>query len=487
MPPPLHVYHKHKRNETPKPKSLREIPAYLKKMIGGFFYRFFYILSLVWETSPLISIALVAMSVLSGVLPVAGAYITAELLDSISATLGLDPVDAGSFSANLKANFSPVFVLLLVNFVYLFLSRILTRLNHMVNSMAGELIIFKIRLKILNKAKTVDLASFDSPEFYEKLENANREAGNRPLRIMDATFQLFSAMITGVSFVVVLAGLHPAAPWLMVLLALPFAVISYIYRNRNFWYMRFHSKERRQMNYYSGVVSNKDNIKELRLMGLSDTFISRYESTFQTYYKGLRHLIVKEGLMQMAMTLLSLVGHCLLFLFVAYSVIYGEGGKLAEYSLYTAALTSISSCVNTVISSTASIYEGTLFIDNMIVFMREEQTVRALAAPAAIPVRGVPHTITFEDVSFRYPNSEKDVISHLSVTFHPGETVVLVGLNGAGKTTLIKLMASTSGNMSQKPYIVYLASSSKTLANTPFLWQKISLLAISKSLLIMNA
>ena len=76
----------------------------------------------------------------------------------------------------------------------------------------------------------------------------------------------------------------------------------------------------------------------------------------------------------------------------------------------------------------------------MIVFMREEQTVRALAAPAAIPVRGVPHTITFEDVSFRYPNSEKDVISHLSVTFHPGETVVLVGLNGAGKTTLIKLM-----------------------------------------------
>ena len=261
MPPPLHVYHKHKRNETPKPKSLREIPAYLKKMIGGFFYRFFYILSLVWETSPLISIALVAMSVLSGVLPVAGAYITAELLDSISATLGLDPVDAGSFSANLKANFSPVFVLLLVNFAYLFLSRILTRLNHMVNSMAGELIIFKIRLKILNKAKTVDLASFDSPEFYEKLENANREAGNRPLRIMDATFQLFSAMITGVSFVVVLAGLHPAAPWLMVLLALPFAVISYIYRNRNFWYMRFHSKERRQMNYYSGVVSNKDNIK----------------------------------------------------------------------------------------------------------------------------------------------------------------------------------------------------------------------------------
>ena len=46
----------------------------------------------------------------------------------------------------------------------------------------------------------------------------------------------------------------------------------------------------------------------------------------------------------------------------------------------------------------------------------------------------------FEDVSFRYPGAEKDVISHFSTTFHPGETVVLVGINGAGKTTLIKLM-----------------------------------------------
>lgn len=35
-----------------------------------------------------------------------------------------------------------------------------------------------IKLKIMNKTKDVDLASFDMPGFYEKLENANREAGS---------------------------------------------------------------------------------------------------------------------------------------------------------------------------------------------------------------------------------------------------------------------------------------------------------------------
>jgi ABC-type multidrug transport system fused ATPase/permease subunit len=46
----------------------------------------------------------------------------------------------------------------------------------------------------------------------------------------------------------------------------------------------------------------------------------------------------------------------------------------------------------------------------------------------------------FDDVSFRYPGTERNVINHVNLTIEPGETVVLVGLNGAGKTTLIKLL-----------------------------------------------
>lgn len=430
---------KRPQNTIPKPKRLREVPSYLAKVIGGFFSRFFFIVTLVWEARPGLMIGLVSLSFLSGVLPVLGAYITAELVDLISRVLHLAPENLGSFRENVAANFGPILLLLLGNFAFLFFNRIVTRLNHMLNNLAGEVITYHIRLKILNKAKQVDLASFDRPEFYEKLENANREANTRPLRIMDATFQVFSAIISCVSFFVILIGLHPAAPWVMVALSLPFAIVNYVYRTRNFWYMRWHSKERRQMTYYSDAVVNKDQVKEMRLMGLSDHFIGRYRDTFKTYYKGLRKLILQEGLLQVFLTLVSLLGHCALFLFVAYRVVYGQG-DLADYSLYTSALTSISSAVSTLIASTATIYEGTLFVDNMMVFLKEKVTVVSSLKEGRIPKKNVPHTLTFEDVSFRYAGSDKDVISHFSATLHPGETVVLVGLNGAGKTTLIKLM-----------------------------------------------
>ena len=430
---------KRPQNQIPKPERLREVPAYLLKITRNFFSRFFFIFTLVWEAKPLLMIGLILLSFLNGVLPVVSAYITAELVDLISRVLHLAPENLGSFKANLQGNFAPILLLLLGQFGFMFLSRIIARLNHMLNSLAGEIMTYHIRLKILNKAKEVDLASFDRPEFYEKLENANREANMRPLRIMDATFQVFSAIISCVSFFVILMGLHPAAPWIMVALALPFAVVNYVFRTRNFWYMRWHSKERRQMTYYSEAVVNKDQVKEMRLMGLSDNFIARYCSTFKIYYKGLKKLILQEGLLQVLLTLLSLLGNCGLFLFVAYKVVYGAG-DLADYSLYTSALTSIGTAVSTFITATATIYEGTLFIDNMMIFLKEKVTVVPLVAEPKIPQAGVPHTITFENVSFRYPGAQRDVISGLSTTFHPGETVVLVGVNGAGKTTLIKLM-----------------------------------------------
>lgn len=43
-------------------------------------------------------------------------------------------------------------------------------------------------------------------------------------------------------------------------------------------------------------------------------------------------------------------------------------------------------------------------------------------------------------MSFRYPGAEKDTLSHINLTLHPGEKLAVVGMNGAGKTTLIKLL-----------------------------------------------
>ena len=48
--------------------------------------------------------------------------------------------------------------------------------------------------------------------------------------------------------------------------------------------------------------------------------------------------------------------------------------------------------------------------------------------------------VTFESVSFRYPNMEKDALKPISFEITPGSTVALVGHSGGGKTTIANLI-----------------------------------------------
>ena len=71
-----------------RPKSIREIPSYIKRIVSGFFERLFYIVSLVWEAAPALLIAMVFLCLLDGVLPVIGAYISKDLLNEVASLIG---------------------------------------------------------------------------------------------------------------------------------------------------------------------------------------------------------------------------------------------------------------------------------------------------------------------------------------------------------------------------------------------------------------
>ncbi len=424
MPPPVKNIDKFKE---PRPKSLKEVPGYLRRLIGGFFHRLFYIFGIVWECSPLILILMSVLALLHGVLPVVGAYIGAAILNAL----------AGAITGTVE--FSAILKLLIIQFAYLFGNRLVTEVNTIVTRMSGEMVSNHIKLRIMHKAKELDLSNFDLPEFYERLDNANREAGMRPLQILSATFNIISSIISMVSFIVILWAVTPLAPLAIVAVSIPSAIVNFIYRGKNVKYMRFHSKERRQMWYYSDLLVNKDMAKEIRLYGLSDNLIGRYKAVFKKYFTGLKQLILSEGSFNVGLNILSTVVHCGFFLYIAKGVFAGEL-QLGDYSLYTGALTSIAGGVTSLISTTATIYEGTLFIENLIIFLREARRIVPLLPSPAPITRHIGHTFRFENVSFAYPGTDRLVLENINLSIAAGETMVLVGLNGAGKTTLLKLL-----------------------------------------------
>ena len=57
--------------------------------------------------------------------------------------------------------------------------------------------------------------------------------------------------------------------------------------------------------------------------------------------------------------------------------------------------------------------------------------------PAADAPRG---TLEFKDVSFRYPDGEENVVSHVSFTVRAGQMLGIIGATGSGKSTIVQLI-----------------------------------------------
>lgn len=430
------------KNKPKPPRGLRDVPRFLYDLISGFFSRLGYIVNMVWKTGPWILISMMLIALLTGILPVVGSLISKEILNELQTVIS-DSAVAEAAGKSFAATFwgSAAMFLLIFFFVHKVLNNVVGRVNTAVTRIAGEKVVRHVRLQIMEKAKELDLASFDRPEFYEKLENANREAGIRPITVMSSTFDAISKFISLVSYIVVLVtapGMWWIAP-VMIVISIPTAVVNFTYRRKTFEYLRRRSKDRRQMNYYSDIMVDKNLVKEIRMYDLADTFRGEFKNVFARYYKGLRRLIVRENVWQIGLSIVASVANCAFFAIIAMKVFDGEI-QIGDYSLYTGALTSIASTVSSLISVSAQVYEGTLFIDNLIAFMKEEPTVvPSIPEPQTVEM-GKPHTIEFRNVSFAYPGTNKRVIKNINLTIRPGETAVLVGLNGAGKTTFIKLL-----------------------------------------------
>jgi len=441
-PPPIR---KMPQDNIEKPQSIKQVPRYLKDLIFKFFSRYIYIFKLVWETNPFYLFAMAFVALCSGLFPVLGAYITAQLLQQISDAyvLSVELIkNSGLTSQELIAQVSQevdVFLWIGLQLTYSVANSIISTLNSTIVSISGEKVANHIKTKVITKAKTIDIAQFDLPEFYEKLENATREASFRPVQILNSTFNMISSFISMISFIVALIVLSPWAPLVILVFALPAAIVKFVYGRKNFMYMKRHSKDRRQMEYYSALMTNKDIVKEVRIFNLSDTIIEKFKATFKKYFNGLKKLILRENIWHIIIALGHTVVNAGLFIFVAYQVFQGKM-NIGDFSFYSGSLTSVIACVSSVVAATATIYQGTLFIDNLIEFSRLEPTiVPNIEKPLSVK-RHVAHTIEFKDVCFSYPGSNRQVINNVSFTLDGGTTTVLVGLNGAGKTTLIKLM-----------------------------------------------
>ncbi|MCI5145326.1 MAG: ABC transporter ATP-binding protein [Candidatus Electrothrix sp. AR3] len=92
-----------------------------------------------------------------------------------------------------------------------------------------------------------------------------------------------------------------------------------------------------------------------------------------------------------------------------------------------------------VVANLSGLYSNKLFLNNLFEFLELKPNIRSAAQPVPFPQQ-IQEGITFENVSFTYPGSDRPTFDGLSFAARPGEVTFVSGVNGAGKTTMIKLL-----------------------------------------------
>ncbi len=121
-------------------------------------------------------------------------------------------------------------------------------------------------------------------------------------------------------------------------------------------------------------------------------------------------------------------------------------GDLVAYMLY---VTTLLSTIRRIIEFAEQFQRGITGVERFCEIMDAE--VDIFDEPGAAPLENVRGGITFEDVSFEYPDDHNKVLHHLNLSVRPGEKIALVGPSGGGKTTLCNLIPrfydATSGKV----------------------------------------
>jgi len=80
------------------------------------------------------------------------------------------------------------------------------------------------------------------------------------------------------------------------------------------------------------------------------------------------------------------------------------------------------------------------YIEKYFDFMETKRIIHSPTDATPLPDKPLPPVIEFKNVSFKYPNTKRNILKGFNLSIKSGEKIAFVGENGAGKTTLIKLL-----------------------------------------------
>jgi ATP-binding cassette subfamily B protein len=279
------------------------------------------------------------------------------------------------------------------------------------------------------------LEHFERAEYHDKLELLRQRQGLLG-NAMSALAMTVKAVCAGLTVFALLVVVHPAMLALVVL-ALPALVITSAQQR---W--RAAAEDRsalpgRRARHVRTVAHDRDAALEIRLFGLADDLERRSDEAWREQRDPLERAERKVALAALAQEALYVTGVVVAVGFVLWQAIRGRTAPgdvvLAIYlsrQVQTAVIWPIQAVTG---------FGETLRTAGRYLWLADYGATAVPTGHRPAPT-AITEEIRLENVSFRYPGTDRWVLRHVSATIPAGTVLAVVGDNGAGKTTLVKLL-----------------------------------------------
>ena len=123
---------------------------------------------MVWETNPWLCVGTLALRVVAALIPIASLVVAKRIINDVVAAVRHQPTPPRD-----------VWIMIAAAFVLAVAADALSRMISLADSLLGDRFTHRLDVMIMRHASSLDLASFEDPVFYDKMERARQQARAR--------------------------------------------------------------------------------------------------------------------------------------------------------------------------------------------------------------------------------------------------------------------------------------------------------------------